>query len=158
MTEDFQTTLAQLLREEDELQFTAFDADTALALGLRLVEAARHAGQAVSIDIRVGELQLFQHAMRGTTPDNADWIRRKNNVVRRYAHSSFYMGTLYRSRGTSFEAQTGLDAREYAAHGGAFPLLVRGVGAIGTVTVSGLPQAEDHAMVVAALRAQLGGS
>ena len=44
---------------------------------------------------------------------------------------------------------------DFAAHGGAFPLLVRGVGPVGTVVVSGLPQVEDHRMVVAALREHL---
>ena len=39
----------------------------------------------------------------------------------------------------------------------AFPILVRGVGQIGVVVVSGLPQVEDHRLVVATLRARLGG-
>jgi uncharacterized protein (UPF0303 family) len=45
-----------------------------------------------------------------------------------------------------------LDEAEYGAHGGAFPVIVRGTGPVGTVTVSGLPQAEDHRFVVEALR------
>ena len=44
---------------------------------------------------------------------------------------------------------------EFAAHGGAFPVIVRDVGVVGTVTVSGLPQEEDHRLVVAVLRAFL---
>ena len=41
-------------------------------------------------------------------------------------------------------------------HGGAFPLAVEGAGVIGTVVVSGLPQLDDHAMVVKALHQFLG--
>ena len=41
--------------------------------------------------------------------------------------------------------------RMFAAHGGAFPILVRGTGCIGTVAVSGLPQLEDHRLVVETL-------
>jgi len=150
------TLLATLLQQESELQFETFSRETALRLGLALVDEAQQAGVAVMVDIRLGDLQIFQHAMAGTTPDNAEWVRRKNNVVRRYAHSSFYMGTLYRSRGTTFDAHTGLDPSEYAAAGGAFPLLIKGVGMVGTVTVSGLPQEQDHAMVVTQIRKLLG--
>ena len=152
MIEDEKTLLQALLQQEETLQFSRFSSDIALNLGLGIVNAARQAGQSVMVEIRFGELQLFQHAMEGCNPDNVDWVRRKNNVVRRFARSSFYMGTLYRSQGSDFDTGTGLDPREYAAHGGAFPLRIRGAGLVGVVTVSGLPQAEDHALAVAVLQ------
>lgn len=49
----------------------------------------------------------------------------------------------------------GLDAALYAAHGGAFPVWIWDVGVVGVVTVSGLPQADDHALVVEAITALL---
>lgn len=155
MPEDDQALLAQLLEQEQCLQFDEFSNRTALDIGLRLVAAAREAGQAIMVDIRRDGLPVFQHAMDGTGADNADWVRRKNNVVRRSAHSSFYAGNYYRSIGTTFEDHWQLDPRDYAAHGGAFPLLLKGAGMAGTITVSGLPQAEDHALVVSVLQAFL---
>ena len=41
----------------------------------------------------------------------------------------------------------------YAVAGGAVPVRVRGVGVVAVATVSGLPSAEDHALVADALRA-----
>jgi uncharacterized protein (UPF0303 family) len=141
--------LAALLAEEAELQFAAFDNDTAWELGQRLVAAARERGVAVTVDVERGEQQLFHCALPGTAADNDDWIRRKNRVVRRFGHSSFYMGAAH---GAAFAERFLLDPTVYAAHGGAFPVIVRGVGPVGTVTVSGLPQQEDHRLVVAVLR------
>src|SRR5215210_5979335 len=141
--------LAALLAEEEELQFAGFDNDTAWELGRALVAAARGRGLAVTVDIERGEQQLFHCALPGTAADNDEWIRRKNRVVRRFGHSTFYMGSAH---GPSFAQRFLLDPTVYAAHGGAFPVIVRGVGPVGTVTVSGLPQEEDHRLVVSVLR------
>lgn len=158
MSEEYssmQEALKALVREEEQLQFSAFSNADALALGLKLVERARELGKAVTVDIARNGQQLFHHAMAGTTPDNANWVRRKNNVVQRYGRSSWHVGTQYRSKGKTFEADSGADPLDFAAHGGAFPLSLRGTGVIGTVTVSGLPQQEDHALVTAVLREYL---
>jgi uncharacterized protein (UPF0303 family) len=148
--------LEALLREEEELQLDRFTNDDALRLGLAMVERARADGKPITVDIRRNGQQLFHHALAGTSADNDEWIMRKVRVVDRYGHSSLYVGAKYRARGTTFEAFARLDVDRYAAHGGAFPIIVRNVGAVGTVAVSGLPQEEDHAFVVAALRAFLG--
>jgi uncharacterized protein (UPF0303 family) len=137
----------ELLAQEEELQFSSFTNDDAWRLGCMLVEAAR--GLPVAIDISRGEQRLFHAALAGSAADNDAWIERKNRVVRRFGHSSFYMGV---SSDGSFNDQFLLDEREFAAHGGAFPVIVRDVGVVGTVTVSGLPQEEDHRLVVSVLR------
>jgi len=146
-------TVAELLAQEDELRLGRFDNDDAWSLGCTLVEEARRRGAAVVVDIERGGQQLFHVALAGTVPDNDSWIRRKGNVVRRFGHSSLYVGQLCRDAGTTIEARYGVLTAEYAAHGGAFPLLVHDVGPVGVVAVSGLPQLEDHALVVWGLRA-----
>jgi len=75
--------------------------------------------------------------------------------VHRFGHSSLYVRQASVERGTTFEAEFGLDPALYAAHGGAFPLLVRNVGPVGVLAVSGLPQLEDHRMLTGALRQHL---
>jgi uncharacterized protein (UPF0303 family) len=142
-------TPEDLLAQEEALQFTTFSNDDAWALGNALVAAAREQGLAVTIDVGRGEQRLFHCALEGTAADNDEWIERKNRVVRRFGHSSYYMGV---SSEGEFNARFLLDEREFAAHGGAFPVRVRGAGVVGTVTVSGLPQEEDHRLVVSVLR------
>jgi uncharacterized protein (UPF0303 family) len=151
--ENYAALLESLKQQEQELQFAAFTNETALALGLKVVELARQKGKAVAVNITRNGLVLFHHAMDGTFGDQADWIRRKNNVVARWGHSSYYVGIDHKHRNAVFEQAAHYDIRDYAAHGGAFPLFIRNVGIVGTVTVSGLPQAEDHALAVESLRA-----
>lgn len=154
--EEDRVLLEELLHQEQALQFSSFSNDEARLLGLRLVEIAVAEQLAITVDICRHGQQLFHCALAGTSVDNDEWIKRKNRMVNRFGHSSYYMGVYYRSRGTTVEESALLDPREYAAHGGAFPIVVREVGVVGTITVSGLPQAEDHRLVVRVLREYLG--
>jgi uncharacterized protein (UPF0303 family) len=152
---DAAPSLAELAAEEQDLQFTRFTNDDAWDLGAALVATGRERGLPIAVDITRNRHQLFHAALAGATPDNDSWIRRKTAVVDRFGHSSLYVRQSSIERGTTFEAEFGLDPASFAAHGGAFPILVRDVGPVGAVVVSGLPQVEDHRMVVAALRAHL---
>src|SRR5215212_1082637 len=148
--------LERIALQEQRLQFERFDATIAWTLGGRLKAAAEARGVAVAIDIQLHGQPLFFYAMPGTTPDNVDWIRRKRNVVMRFQRSSYAVGLQLQQQQTTLETRLGVDTRDYAAHGGCFPLNLRGTGCIGTITVSGLPQRQDHELVVEVLAQLLG--
>ncbi|EXG82788.1 heme-degrading domain-containing protein [Cryptosporangium arvum] len=143
--------LETLLAQEDRLVFPRFDEQTAWELGGALRAAALAERLPVAIAIRRGAALLFHTALPGASADNDGWLRRKAAVVERYGHSSYYVGCRFRAEGGDFDVDSRLDTGEYAAHGGAFPLIVAGSGAIGSVGVSGLPQVEDHRFVVTQL-------
>ncbi|MET7390158.1 heme-degrading domain-containing protein [Streptomyces sp. NPDC005385] len=143
--------IAELEEQERRLTLPRFTHDDAWTLGTLLVELARERDAPVAVDIRRGGQQLFHAALPGSTPDNDAWIDRKRRVVERYGCSSLLVGSRFRAKGTTFEDSSRLDPDTYAAHGGAFPLTVKDTGVIGTVVVSGLPQIEDHRLVVEAL-------
>lgn len=151
-TPDVTALVAEIEAQERELVLPRFSHDDAWRLGSRLVELAAQRGLAVTIDVRKGSQQVFHAAREGTTPDNDSWVARKVRVVERFGASSFLVGTRARAKGQDFNDKHRLPLQEYAAHGGAFPLRVDGVGIVGVVTVSGLAQADDHALVVEALR------
>ena len=144
--------LKQLLQEEQELQFMKFNEDDAWSLGSQLVELARKRNLPVTVDITRGMHQLFHVALPGTSPDNDEWVKRKVRLVYRFGHSSFYMGQLLKSKGKSIEQSYLVSESEYAPHGGCFPIIIKDTGIVGTITVSGLPQEEDHKLVVESLR------
>ena len=153
---ELEQELQKVVEQEAKLVFPHFDASTAWGLGVALREAALARGAAVTIDIRRSEEILFFHAMPGTTPANADWARRKRNVVELLRRSSYAASLDGRLAGVSIEEKMGLPIRDYACHGGSFPIRVASAGHVGTVTVSGLPQREDHALIVGVIARLLG--
>jgi uncharacterized protein (UPF0303 family) len=146
------STIAALEAQERELVFSRFDNDDAWRLGCLLVELAQERNLPVTIDLRRSTQQLFHAALAGTAPDNDSWVERKARVVVRFEESSYLVGLRAAAKGSTFTAKHDLPLQEYAAHGGCFPVRVADVGVVGTVTVSGLAQADDHALVVEALR------
>ena len=147
--------LKNLLEQEQELQFTRFNESTAWQIGSQMVDHAIRENLPVTIDITRGQHQLFHYSMPGTAADNDEWVKRKVRLVNRFGHSSFYMGQMLKSKGKRIEESYLIPESEYAAHGGCFPIIVKGTGMVGTITVSGLPQEEDHKLVVQSIRAFL---
>jgi uncharacterized protein (UPF0303 family) len=144
--------LEQLLQEEKELQFTGFNEAIAWQIGSQMVERSVSKGLPIAIDITRGDHQLFHASLSGASADNDEWIKRKVRLVYRFGHSSFYIGQLLKSKGKSLEEAYLISESLYAPHGGCFPIIVKGTGMVGTITVSGLPQEEDHKLVVQNIR------
>jgi uncharacterized protein (UPF0303 family) len=142
---------AALQQEYDKLWLAAFDEAAAWALGRDLVETALADALPVAINIRTADRVLFHASLPGAAPLNDRWIARKAATALAFQQPSLLVGTLHRE-GTGSLAMHGLDPLSHADHGGAVPVRVRGVGVVAVVTVSGLPQVEDHRMAVAALR------
>ena len=148
--------VAALEAQERRLQLDGFSPDDAWELGTLLVELARERGLAVTVDVRRPGQVLFHVALDGTTPDNDAWVESKVRVVERFHESSYLVGRRLAAKGRTLGPDQGVDPALFAAHGGAFPVRVRGVGVVGSVTVSGLAQADDHALVVEALERTMG--
>jgi len=138
------------------LQFERFDADVAYELGGRMRGLLMERDAGATVEIQMAGQILFFAATVGAAPGQADWLRRKRNTVMRFHRSSYGVGRVLEKEGTTLETKHGLLPADYAAHGGGFPLVLRGSGCVGSIGVSGLPQREDHALVVQALAGMLG--
>ena len=147
--------LKELLEQENTLVFTEFSFDKAYALGTLLYERAKERKFPIAIDITKSNQQMYHAALPGSTPDNDQWIIRKSRVVNRFHHSSFYIHNLLESLDTTIEEKYCLSSFEYSPHGGSFPIIIKDVGVIGTITVSGLPQKDDHAFVTSIIEEYL---
>jgi uncharacterized protein (UPF0303 family) len=142
--------------QERELVLSRLDPQVAWELGSRLRDLAATRKLAVVIDVRRFGQPLFYAAMEGTTPDNVEWVRRKSNVVARFHRSSYAIGLKEKIKNETLLEMQGLPVADYATHGGSFPLAVAGADVVGSVTVSGLPQRDDHELVIEALCALVG--
>jgi uncharacterized protein (UPF0303 family) len=150
--------LAKIARQEQTLRFEKFDEHTAWAFGICLHDAAVKRGAALAIDITLAGHSVFTCALPGASPNNANWVRRKRNTVLHFHRSSYGLGLQLERDKTDLVSKFALPLSDYAVHGGSFPLRIGGDNVFGAITVSGLPQREDHKFVVAALVEFLGKS
>ena len=146
--------IATLEAQEQRLVFPAFDETTAWALGQKLVELGLSRAHPIVINIRTLNRTLFHAALPGSTPLNDKWAARKSNTCLLFQQASFLVGSRMRAKGGNL-AVHGCDTENYSESGGSFPIRVAGTGIVAAVTVSGLPQEEDHSLVVEALTALL---
>jgi len=154
---DIAKDLARIAQQEERLQFERFDADIAWKIGSWLRNTAAAQNQSIAIDITLAGAPLFYHAMLGATPNNAEWIRRKKNVMARFHKSTYAVGLEYQRNSTTLEARTGAPLVDFVTAGGCFPIRIRGSAAVlGSITVSGLPERHDHELVVRAVAEHIG--
>jgi uncharacterized protein (UPF0303 family) len=143
-------------RQERELVFDRFDDERAFRLGASAHELALKAKLGVAIDIRLWNRPLFFAALPGSHGNNPDWARRKINTVSRHLKSTYRLVLEQKRTEQYFGPEANLPVSDYVLAGGGFPIVVSGAGAIGAIAVSGLPQREDHIVVVRMLCAHLG--
>jgi uncharacterized protein (UPF0303 family) len=148
--------IERVKRQEHDLVLPAFDEAVAYEIGSAIRARALTEGLSLVVDIRTWDRQLFFAATPGTSADNAEWVRRKVNSVRRFQRASY---RLVLERGEApFSEQSGASAADYVIAGGGFPIRVPGAGIVGALTISGLPGRHDHRVAVDALCDHLGKS
>lgn len=143
-----------LRTREMRLTLPHFSESTALKLGLIVLRLAQSEALSVAVDIRTPDRLLFRAALPGTAPLNDRWLDRKAATAFAFGMSSLRVRHVLREKGESL-ALHGCGDAGYAAQGGAHPIRVRGVGIVGMVTVSGLAEAEDHALAELGLKTLL---
>ena len=152
MDERFELELAQIRQELSTLVFPSFTESDAWDLGNLIRSRAVEKQLPIAIDIRVGDAPVFASMLEGASAENFDWARRKRNLTLLTNKSSWEISRLL-AAGNNLIELMGLSLRDYAPHGGCVPIRVKGVsGIVATLTISGLPQKQDHEFAVDGIR------
>lgn len=145
---DQKRKLKRLEDQERKLAVADFSHADAWRLGTILVGISAERSLPVAIQITIGEQVVFHVGMPGSTADNDAWLQRKLAVVRRFRASTFVLKLRGEVTGRDYAE---LDPRQFAVAGGCVPIRTASGAMLGTVAVSGLSQADDHALVIDAM-------
>lgn len=135
-------------RQEATLVFDRFDEAVAFEVGSAIRRRGLAGNMPIVIDIRTFDRPLFYAALPGSNASNPDWARRKINVVRRFLKSTYRLVLEQERPDRTFKVGEGLDIADYVLAGGGFPVAVKNAGVIGVIAVSGLPERDDHGVIV----------
>lgn len=135
-------------REEDELRFETFDNYTAWKVGNAIVEKAIKEELVIATSIRIGDFEVFKYGILGTNTENDGWMRRKVNTVNHLQISSIHAAAILEKENQTMEDYYSFNAEDYVCCGGGFPVKLKSGELIGTIAVSGLPDYEDHQVIV----------
>jgi uncharacterized protein (UPF0303 family) len=141
----------EVLAQERALELPSLSENDAIAVGMSILAKAELRNLPITIEVRRGARIVFRAARVGTCADNDVYVAGKARLVERFGHSTMYARVLYERAGRTFAEANSLGFPEYVPHGGGFPLVVQGTGPVGVVVVSGLPDYEDHALIVECL-------
>lgn len=150
--EDIQKKIKQLESEQKDLVLTSFTNEEACNMGIKMYQKALQEKKTIVISITKNRQQIFYAAIEGTSKNNDDWVRRKENTVYYFGKSSYEMKLYMDLKQDDLWNRYGIEKSDYAQAGGSVPVVIAGVGMVGTVTVSGMAQEEDHAFVTEALK------
>ena len=145
-------TIETLAKEQEALKIDTFDYNFVWSLGAAMRENAAAKQVPVILTIAHGTNIVFSLHLPGATADNIDWAARKRAVAWRFQRSSLAMRPEAENGQFDFNKMFRLPEASFVAGGGGVPLILKSGMIIGTVGVSGLPDVEDHKIIVECLQ------
>jgi uncharacterized protein (UPF0303 family) len=137
-----------LALEAQTLVLPSLSHSEAIQIGQIAASIATDRALAITMEVRLKEWVVFHLSMPGTTPENDWWISRKASVTMATGNSTMYERVLAQEQGIDWYVAKAMPEETHAIHGGSLPLNVSGVGLVGILLISGLPQVQDHLLGV----------
>ena len=147
--------IRRLAEQERLLVFSRFGPEEAWALGNVLREVGLAQGAPIAIDVSLRDRTLFHCAMPGSTPTTPSGSDASATPCCGCGAPPTRSGARWRCQAKRRKRRTTCRSPTTPCTAASFPLLLHGAGCIGAVTVSGLPQRDDHRLVADGLAAIL---
>lgn len=152
---DTKKMIGILEEQERLLRFKNVDFNMLADLCMRICSRIENMGKSAYIRADLNGILVFALCMPGATYNNEDWARRKSNLTLRYSISSLHATLNMKENGKTLEI-CGMDNADYGLSGGSFPILLESGIAVGSITVSGMTEWEDHQVIADVLAEELG--
>ena len=134
-----------------KIELNSFSNRIALEIGIKIIDLAKSRNQHIAVQICRLNYTIFSFIDDHLCADKHNWLRRKANVAEHFEESSLSVKNDLTEKNMSLEKTFGLDEKDFLAKGGSIPIFVKNSGMIATITVSGLRDIDDHAIIVEAL-------
>ena len=151
---DIDRALEIIAGQEEILRFGMVSEKDLQIIGRDAASRIRAMGRSGIVDVCVNGLTIYMESINANT-DNMEWVRRKRNLASRFWRSSLHTALEYRKTGKTLDGR-GMDWHDYALSGGSFPILLESGLPVGTITVSGMTEWEDHQTAADAIAFFLG--
>lgn len=133
---------------EQAYSFQTFNADIAIEIGMIFLNIAKRDNLPIVVDISSHDLIYFHFANQGATANNERFIQRKTNTVMRFFHSTWWVSYKVNHDAQSMHEKYGTNNEDFTHLFGGWPIIVKGLGVIGSICVSGLTQEQDNQLIM----------
>lgn len=135
-----------------KIELDHFSNRIAFDIGLKIVELAKSRNQHIAVEVSRLNHTVFLFVDDNLPADKHNWLRRKANVAKQFEESSLSVKNDLKDGQMSLDKTFCLDERDFIAKGGSIPIFIKNAGMIGTITVSGLRDEEDHNIIIESLK------
>ena len=136
---------------ERQLLVQSFTNRLAFEMGQNVVALAKQKNLAIGVAVARLNHTVFLYLDDGMPADKHNWLRRKSNVAKHFEESSLAVKRDLAEKDMSLDGTFGLDEKDFTNSGGSIPIVAAATGLVGTITVTGLPDVDDHQLIVDAL-------
>jgi uncharacterized protein (UPF0303 family) len=150
MTRAVPTYTAADLEYLNSVELSRMTNDDAVALGQIAIRVIQEWDLGLAVDIVLAGDLVFRAKLKSTNVENDPWLAGKAATANLFGEPSLLVKLRHLEAGTPFADRTDIDHEKFKAHGGSIPLRVGGT-VVGTITMSGEPDAIDHEAAAEAL-------